>query len=240
MFIPFGETCAVSVSLRNLKIREFALPFDWVRTTPESLIRAVDDDFKGFHEDLQLSDSKLYVTDSYGIEFPHDYPTKKQADVTTDASEEDYTIGENILVDHWMESIPAVKKKYARRIERFISLMKSDQQITIVTECRLKDIQDFNDLFLRKYNKTNIVYVVLSHEVITEEENQGFFDRGICLCEPETVWEDENGVWHTIQEERDALWKNAIVKLLCSKKIELPGCFLGNSPPVCAPTANTS
>jgi hypothetical protein len=99
-----------------------------------------------------------------------------------------------------------------------------------VTECRLKNIQDFNDLFLRKYNKTNILYVVLSHEVITEEENQGFFDRGVCLCEPETVWEDENGVWHTIQEERDALWKNAIVKLLSSKKIELPGCFLGNSP----------
>jgi hypothetical protein len=229
MFIPFGETCSPATGLRNLNLRECALPFDWIRSTADSLIHAVDDDFKQFHEDLHLSECKKYVIDSYGFEFPHDYPTQKQVDSQADAGEDVNSIREDILIDTWMESISINKEKYARRIERFISLMKSDEQLILLTTCRLKNIQEFNDLFLRKYNKTNIFYVVLSDEIITEEENELFINNGVCLCDPETVWVDDYGNECIIPEEQNILWKDAIVKLLRSKKIEPPACLLEKS-----------
>ena len=237
-FIPFGVDCGPAMSLRILKLREFALPFDWNRCTPESLFRSVDENFKEFHEGLHLSECKKYVIDTYGNEFPHDYPTQKQSDISN-ILDCDNSIDENILVDHWMESIPEVKEKYARRIERFHALMNSDEPLIFLTKCRLKHAQEFTDLFLRKYTKPNTMYVVLSDEPITEEEKQDYLDKGVCLCEPETIWVDENDNCYINQEEQDALWKDAIVKLLRSKKIELPKCLLEDSPQ-CAPTVNTS
>ena len=236
MFIPFGMNCAPATGLRNLKLRDFALPFDWVRSTPESLAAVVEDDFKHFHEGLELSECKKYVIDSYGIQFPHDYPTQKQA-IPSDASEDENVI-EDILVDEWRESIPINKEKYARRIERFLSIMTSDEELVLLTTCQLKDIQGFSHLFYRKYGKTNMMYVVLSDEVISEEEKQAYFHKGICLCDPETVWVDENENWFIDPEEQNLLWKSAIVKLLTSKKIELPAALHEESP--CAPIASTS
>lgn len=226
MFIPFGENCGPATALRSLKLRDFALPFDWVRSTPESLVRAVDDDFKSFHDDLRLSECKMYVTDSYGFQFPHDYPTQSNI---PNACDDEKTI-EHILAEDWMESIPAAKEKYARRIERFQSLMNSDEQLTILTTCKRKDILVFRELFLRKYNKTNILYVVLAEDDISEEEKERLLADGISVCDPETIWVDENDNWYIAPEEQNLLWKNAIVKVLQSKKIELPLSLL-ESPP---------
>lgn len=226
MFIPFGENCGPATALRSLNLRDFALPFDWVRSTPESLVRAVDDDFKSFHDDLRLSECKMYVTDSYGFQFPHDYPTQSNM---SNACDDEKKI-EQILAEHWMESIPATKEKYARRIERFNSLMKSDEQLTILTTCKRKDIQVFRELFLRKYNKTNILYVVLAEDDISEEERERLLTDGVSVCDPETIWVDENDNWYIAPEEQNLLWKNAIVKVLHSKKIELPLSLL-ESPP---------
>lgn len=225
MFIPFGEACGPAKALRTLNLREFALPFDWVRSTPESLVRAVDDDFKSFHEDLRLSECKLYVSDSYGIQFPHDYPT--QTHMTNVCDENSI---EDIIVEHWMESIPATREKYARRIERFHSLMNSDEQLTILTTCKLKNIEVFRELFLRKYNKTNILYVVLSEDDVTEEEKERLLAEGVSVCDPETIWVDEDENWYISPEEQTLLWKNAIVKVLRSEKNELPS-SLSDSPP---------
>jgi hypothetical protein len=227
MFIPFGENCGPATALRSLKLRDFALPFDWVRSTPESLVRAVNDDFKSFHDDLRLSECKMYVSDSYGFQFPHDYPTQKD-EVVSRNSKDEMAI-EAILAEHWMEHIPAAKEKYARRIERFQSLMKSDKQLTILTTCKRKSIEVFRELFLRKYNKTNIVYVVLAEDDISDEEKERLLHEGVSVCDPETIWVDENDNWYIAPEEQNLLWKNAIVKILDSKKIELPLSL--NSPP---------
>jgi hypothetical protein len=228
MFIPFGENCGPATALRSLKLRNFALPFDWVRSTPESLIRAVDDDFKSFHDDLRLSECKMYVSDSYGFQFPHDYPTQKQTETPSVCDE--MTV-EHPLAEHWMESIDATKEKYARRIERFQSLMNSDQQLTILTTCKRKNIEVFRELFLRKYNKTNIVYVVLAEDDISDEEKERLLHEGVSVCDPEIIWVDENDNWYIAPEEQNLLWKNAIVKVLDSKKIELPSSLLDSPPP---------
>jgi len=225
MFIPFGDDCAPAISLRKLKLRDFALPFDWIRSTPESLFLSIVNDFKEFHGGLRLSECKKYVIDSYGNEFPHDYPTRKQPAITN-TSDCEYSIDEDSIVDHWMESIAANKEKYARRIERFISLMNSDEQLILLTKCQLHYVQWFTELFHRKYNKTNIIYVVFSNEVISEEEKQAYLDKGVCLCEYETIWVDEDDNMFVNQDEQDVLWKDAILKLLRSKKIEPPKCLL--------------
>jgi len=191
----------------------------------------VDDDFKEFHDGLRLSECKKYVIDSYGNEFPHDYPTHKEP-AGTNIYEGKDNIREDTIVDDWMQYIAVNKEKYARRIERFISLMKSDELLVILTKCTLQYIQVFRDLFHRKYAKTNIIYVVYSNELISQEEKHDFLEKGVCLCEYETIWVDEDENMFINQDEQDVLWKDGIVKLLQVQKIELPKCLVEDSPPL--------
>ena len=229
-YLPFGESCAPATGLRNLHLRSFALPFDWMRATAEQLVKVVDNDFAGFHDNLEVSPCKKFVVDGYGMEYPHDYPTEQQT-LNLDTLD-DCIIHEDILIDTWRNSMEINKEKYARRIERFRSMLSSPEPILVLTTCRLKYIKDFKELFLRKYGKTNMCYAVLSDEVITEEEKAAFLEEGVCLCDPETVYVDEFDNQFILPEEQNTLWKDAIEKL----KQKSP---LLRSPP-CVPTVSTS
>lgn len=210
-YLPFGESCAPATGVRNLHLRSFALPFDWMRASAEQLVKVVENDFAGFHENLAVSPCKKFVVDGYGMEFPHDYPTEKQGlDIDT---QDDCIIHEDILAHTWRNSIEINTEKYARRIVRFRAMLSSPEPILVVTTCRLKHIHEFKDLFLRKYGKTNICYAVLSDEVITEEEKAAFLEEGVCLCDPETVYIDDFDNQFIIPEEQNKLWKDAIEKL---------------------------
>ena len=75
-------------------------------------------------------------------------------------------------------------------------------------------------------------YVVLSDEVITEEEKVAFLEEGVCLCDPETVYVDEFDNQFILPEEENTLWKDTIEKL----KQKSP--LLRSLP--CVPTVSTS
>ena len=208
-YITLGWDCSPATALRNLQLREYALPFDWIRSNAEILSKVIENNFIGFHESLKLSENKHFVIDTYGLNFPHDYPTIKQNCISlTDE------IGETVLVSDWEKYIPVIQEKYKRRIERFHSIMNSDEPLIALYAGYIGDVQLFKDVFKMRYNKTNIFYVVLSEECVTDEKKQDLLENHmISLCEAEEVLVDENDNMFIDPHAQAQLWKAAIDKI---------------------------
>lgn len=212
-YICLGQHCSPASALRILNRRTVALPFDWIRSTPEQLCSVIRNDFKDFHEDLRVSENNQYVIDSYGLEFPHDYPTIKN-----EYNEHGYII-EASIEDSWKEMIPQIQEKYKRRITRFHEIMKSSEPVVALFIGEVSNIREFKKLFLEKYNKTNIYYVVLSEEIISDIEGEELMKEQISMCEPEEILIDENDNLFIDKIAQANLWNDAILKI--SKEFNL-------------------
>jgi len=73
-YITIGYDCSPAAALRNLGLRDVALPFDWVVTNTDSFSQCIVNDFAEFHTDLKYNHLRTRLIDKYGFEFPHDYP----------------------------------------------------------------------------------------------------------------------------------------------------------------------
>jgi hypothetical protein len=212
-FITLGQDCSPATALRNLNLREYALPFDWIRSTPEIVSRVIENNFNGFHQSLKLSENRRYVIDSYGLEFPHDYPTIKQDELHINDTEEAGGINEDVIREGWEDSIKTIQEKYKRRIDRFHAIMNADEPVIALYSGQISSIALFRDAFFKRYNKANIFYVVLSEEVVTDKETRQLLDEGISLCEPEEILVDENNNWFIDKIAQSRLWHDAINKI---------------------------
>ena len=212
--ITLGQHCSAATALRNLSMRNYALPFDWIRSTPEILSEVILNNFNGFHEKLKLSDNKQYVIDSYGLEYPHDYPTVKQPVLNMNDEVNTEDILEHTIVDTWKDNIPSVKEKYKRRIERFHSIMNSEEPVLALFIGHLANVELFKNAFKIRYNKTNVYYAVLSEESISLEQQQDLLENhNISLCEPEEILIDENANMAIDKNAQAKLWFDAINKI---------------------------
>jgi len=208
--ITLGQDCGPAASLRILSMRKYALPFDWMRSNPQILSEVILNNFKGFHESLKLSENRQYVIDSYGLEFPHDYPTVSQPVLNMNVED----ILEHRIIDTWEEHIPAVQEKYKRRIERFHSIMNSEEPVLALFSGQVDHINLFKNAFKIRYNKTNVYYAVLSEEIISEEQRQDLLENhNISLCEPEEIIIDEYDNMYINKEAQANLWFDAINKI---------------------------
>jgi len=81
-FLTIGYDCSPAAALRNLGMRDFALPFDWVQSNIHCIQRCFEENFEKFHTNLRLDAKRTRVIDEYGFEFPHDYPLDES--VSTD------------------------------------------------------------------------------------------------------------------------------------------------------------
>lgn len=213
-YITLGETCAPAAALRNLNLRNYALPFDWIRSSANQLCEVISSDFKGFHDNLRLSESRNTVYDSFNLEFPHDYPTLKQPIANINEEDENGGIHEDAIIESWEDTIPQVKEKYRRRIERFQLIMKSEEPVIALFFGKISNIQLFKNIFEIKYNKVNIWYAVLSEEIITDEEKERLLDKEhISVCDPEEVLIDENDNMFIDKFAQAKLWYDAINKI---------------------------
>jgi hypothetical protein len=213
-YIPLGTVCSPATGLRNLSLRKYALPFDWIRSSPDMICNTILNDFNEFHKSLKLSDNQCYITDTYGFEFPHDYPTITQANQPIQESEEANGIVENTIVKDWESYVPTVQEKYKRRIYRFNYIMNSSDPVIVLHAGEISAVKMFKETFLNKYGKTNISYVVLSEEIVAEEEqNRLLYQEQISLCEPEEILIDENDNMFIDTMAQAKLWHNAICKL---------------------------
>jgi hypothetical protein len=57
--LTLGYDCSPAAVLRNLGLREHALPFDWVVSSPQSLNACFKERFQKYHTDLYYNTSIL-------------------------------------------------------------------------------------------------------------------------------------------------------------------------------------
>ena len=171
--------------MRALNLRLFALPFDWVVSSPDLICTAIHDKFMSYHTNLSLIDSKTRVVDTYGFLFPHDYPTIETAAVPSD---EDIGPTETTLHPEWHTHIRTVQEKYRRRIDRFMALLTSPDPLIIVHRGSVHNLEKFKALFLECFQKTNIAYVVATSEQSTSPD--------VFTCQPEVSgdWNNKD-IW---------------------------------------------
>ena len=51
-FLTLGYDCSPAAALRNLELREHALPFDWVVSNVNSIHKCIEENFSVFHRNL--------------------------------------------------------------------------------------------------------------------------------------------------------------------------------------------
>ena len=149
-YISLGFDCSPAAALRGLNLREFALPFDWVRMKVDILISCIKDDFKNFHKNLKFNYNKKMLVDNYGFQFLHDYPLISD--------------GNDTIIDNWQDYYDDVYDKYQRRIERFREIMKSPKPIIVLCRHNIEYVIQLKKFLNSHYNKTDIYFLVSSKE----------------------------------------------------------------------------
>jgi hypothetical protein len=198
--MSLGYDCSPAATLKNLNIRDEALPFDWVVSDLQILITCIEDNFNSYHKNLHFNQRKTRLIDSYGFQFPHDYPFDSN---NIDNSK----IGEGVfgeefnkqIISNWGEYHTMALEKYKRRIERFYNYLSSDKPLIIL--CRnycVKDINHFASYLANKFRKNNIYFVISSKEK--------FKNNYAITCDTE-----KNGEWN-----ESSIWLQAInsIKLI--------------------------
>jgi hypothetical protein len=57
-FLTLGYDCSPAAALRNLELREHALPFDWVVSNVNSIHKCIEENFSRFHRNLSFNHNK--------------------------------------------------------------------------------------------------------------------------------------------------------------------------------------
>ena len=124
IIIPIGSVCKTSQNLRNLKLQNESLPFDWVLTLDINQIKEMlESHFTGFleKENMEYKGKESEQTDVYidtktKIGFWHDFP-------------------HNVALS---ESFDAIKNKYNRRIARLYQEIEKAQDILFFRVCTIR------------------------------------------------------------------------------------------------------
>ena len=87
-FITLGFNCAPALILRDLELRNYSLPFDWIITSNNQIINCIEDDFNKFHKNLHFTLNNHWLMDEYGIQYPHDYPVNSNETIVMGNSDE--------------------------------------------------------------------------------------------------------------------------------------------------------
>ena len=192
-YITIGYDCSPAAALRTAGLRDFALPFDWVVSNLHSLQRCFEDNFKQFHTNLQFNGPHSRLIDAYGFQFPHDYPLRDVSDSEIGEGVFGEEPGKPIIAD-WSKYYALVKEKYARRIERFNTIMRDPAPIIVLCRYSHHNVIILRHLIAKYYNKTNVIFVNSTQEKSTDET--------IISCHTE-----RNNVWN-----EPAIWKEGLDK----------------------------
>ena len=65
IFISIGNKCSTAIVLKNLNLRETSLPFDYIPTSPDSILKYIKSGFKNFIP------AKGKVSNDDGVWFGH-------------------------------------------------------------------------------------------------------------------------------------------------------------------------
>jgi hypothetical protein len=191
--IGLGEVCTVAAALQVFELRNAAYPFDWIISRHTSLCTVLEQDFKDFLNPhfLSVRNDNHGIINKYGLVFVHDFPTfNYHGDL-----EDENPIDENVLSPAWINFLPDVQKKYARRIQRFHDVCSSDKKVYFIRHLGIKS-QD-EAIVLRNILKTT--YPHLDFTLVVVGNNSSF----------EQQWGEPNirnyhlkntGIWNDVAE----------------------------------------
>ena len=199
-YVTVGYDCSPAAVLRGLNLRSAALPFDWIVSNIHSLQTCFETNFEHFHRNLVFNNNKTRLIDSYGFQFPHDYPLSHLSDLSNNVGEG--LFGEEhgkCITDRWTDYYDLVLDKYTRRIERFKNIMNDTKPIIVLCRYSTQDVLELQNLFKKYYKKTNVYFVNSSSEVF---ENDHIFN----------IHTERNNEWNDITIWREEL-DNIIKKI---------------------------
>lgn len=81
-YISLGYDCSPAQALRELGLRQYALPFDWIVSYIDHIEACIWDDFSKFHTNVFINQTQTRIIDAYGFEYPHDYPLYERINVS--------------------------------------------------------------------------------------------------------------------------------------------------------------
>ena len=171
--VSFTNDCAGAQFLRNINIRKEAYPFDWNIISIDNILKNLWHKFQyfllwdkihfskiKFHNRYEQPSSNgwmnktMWMYDAwchkYNTQFPHDFIENTQA--------------------HFLN----VKKKYARRINRLLTLLHSNKVVAFIVKekdikyKKIKIVYHFNTLY------PNLKYKIISYEKIKHMDIKQF------------------------------------------------------------------
>ena len=170
-YISLGSECSAAAALKNLGLRDASYPFDWLDANKGDMSKCLIEKFDHFMRDPVLSSTRIIA--NYDFEFPHDFPK-------TDVKQGE----EFLIVDNWKDYLEEVRKKYQRRINRFLAILMGNEPI----------------IFLRRDSPSDRVVNLMS----SISQINPFLKFGVAIaskhkyelpmtatCDPE-----KNGVWN--------------------------------------------
>ena len=199
IYIPLGYDCSPANALKELGLRKYSLPFDWVQAYSINIIPCINDNFNQFHQNIKKIKGVKgdRIMDSYGIQYPHDYPT---IDISSNIYHDKCVYTENIICSNYEDYKSDVLEKYKRRILRFYDLMYDRKRpIILLLRHSYKHALNIKNTMEQKFKRNNIYLVVASSERLTLYQYR-IMDRKIIVINP-----DINGEWN-----ESTIWQKGI------------------------------
>ena len=188
-YLTIGYDCSPASALKDLNLRDFALPFDWVVSNIKSLQKCFETNFVDFHKKLVFNYNKTRLIDYYGFQFPHDYPLTHMTNFENNIGEG--VFGEEngkFITDKWYHYYGVVLDKYNRRIERFKNIINDTKPIIVLCRYNTKDVLELQELFIKYCKNKNIYFVNSCNELFENEYIKNIY------TEKDNKWNDIN-IW---------------------------------------------
>jgi len=203
-YLTIGHDCSPAAALRDLNLREFALPFDWVVSNITILEKCFQSDFAHFHKNLVFNYNKTRLIDFYGFQFPHDYPLNTNTnDIEVITNIGEGAFGEErgkFINDKWSDYYDFVLEKYKRRIERFKNIVSDIKPIIVLCRYNTVDVLKLQQLFIKYYNKENIYFVNSSNQIFENDKIKN-------------IYTEKNNTWN-----ETSMWKQGIDDIMTKIK----------------------
>jgi hypothetical protein len=199
-YLTLGCDCSPASALKNLNLRNFALPFDWVVSNIHILSYCFKTNFEHFHTNLVFNHNRTRLIDYYGFQFPHDYPLSNVDIVENNIGEGVFAEEKNKYIsEDWNKYYTIVLDKYKRRIERFKSIIADKKPIIVLCRYSTRDVLLLHQLFIYHYKLTNIYFCNSSNEMF---ENNHIIN----------IYTEKNNIWNDV-----TIWEEGIQRII--KKI---------------------
>jgi hypothetical protein len=202
--ISLGSDCEVATQLNKYKLRHEAYPFDWMRTYVFSkLTQLIQNNFAHFlHGPLLVKGHHSVTNKLYFMAFVHDFPTRENP--SYERLDEEFA---GIIIPNFVQFLPQVREKYARRIARFKKALYSNEPILFIRSQHIQphEAAEFVQLISRLNPKLNFTLAVVSGQ--NHPKEQWYIPHVIALQEtkpPKAQWFSD-AQWATILKKLNVI-----------------------------------